>query len=143
MIPYLIGATITYLFIEILSEITDKSISEFDKDNIVTDYAKLFKPSQETIAKIHITKTINKLTKRKVKFKIGKTGMPDNRKKQHKEFSKMYIIAESKNDIFINKLEAIYNEKFIDNKKNVNYKIGSAGKMTDKTGRYFLYLIIK
>ena len=143
MIPYLIGAGISYLFIKILSEVTDKSISEFDKDDIITDFAKFYKPSEETIAKTHITKTLNKLTKKNGKFKIGKSGTPNDRNIQHKEFKKMYIIAESKNKKFINKFEAIYNEKFIANKKNVNCKIGSAGEMTDKTGRYFLYVITK
>ncbi len=143
MIPYLIGAGIIYILKEVLSEVTDKSISEFDEDAIITDYAKFFKSNQETVAKIHITKTLNKLTKRKGKFKIGKSGTPNDRNSQHKSFKKMYIIAESKNKKFIDNLEAIYNEKFISNKKNVNCKIGSAGEMTDKTGRYFLYVITK
>jgi hypothetical protein len=141
MIPYFITAAITYLFIEALSEATDKSTTEFNKDDIITDCVKFFKSTEETKAKSHATKTINKLIKNTKGFKIGKSGTPKDRNIQHTQFEKMYIIVESKNKKFINKLEGIYNGKYISNKKNKNCKIGSAGEMTDKTGRYFLYFI--
>lgn len=53
----------------------------------------------------------------------------------------MYLLVESDDKGFIDKLEGIYNEKYISNSKNKNCKIGSAGEMTDKTGRYFLYFV--
>lgn len=141
MIPYLIGAGLAYLLLEVLSDEMDKSVSEFNDGDIITDYAKFFESSEETKAKIHATKTINKLIKESAKFKIGKSGNPKGRNNQHIQFKKMYIIIESKNEKFINELEAVYNERYISNKKNKNCKIGSAGKMTKKTGRYFLYFI--
>ena len=143
MIQYIISAGILYIFKEILSDLNNKPLTEFNNESIITDYAKFFKSNQEIIAKIHITKTLNKIIKQNKKFKIGKSGSPKNRNSQHKEFSKMFILAESENKEFINKLEAIYNEKYIRNKKNTNYKIGSAGEMTDKTGSYFLYVVIE
>jgi len=143
MIQYILGVGALYVLKEILSELSDKSITEFKNDDIVTDYAKYFTSKQETIAKIHITKTLNKIIKGKGKFKIGKSGVPHSRNKQHKAFNKMYILAESKNKKFIDKLEALYNEKYISNKKNANYKIGTAGVMSDKTGKYFLYVVTK
>ena len=143
MIPVIIGAAVSYLLLDVLSNFTDKSISEFKEESIITDYAKFFNSSDETIAKIHTTKTINKLIGSTKKFKIGKSGNPKSRNTQHTQFNKLYIIVESRNKSFINNLEAIYNEKYISNKKNKNCKIGSAGVMTDKNGRYFLYFIAK
>lgn len=141
MIPVIIGAAVSYWLLEVLSEVIDKSITEFEVESIITDYAKFFNSSEETVAKIHTTKTINKLIGYTKKFKIGKSGNPESRNTQHTQFNKMYIIVESRNESFIDKLEGIYNEKYILNNKNKNCKIGSAGKMTDKSGRYFLYFI--
>ncbi len=72
---------------------------------------------------------------------MGKTGSPSDRIKQHIGFEKIYLIIKSDDQDFIEKLESIYNEKFFSHTKNRNWKIGSAGKMTDKTGYYFLYLV--
>lgn len=144
MIPFIIiGGVITAILLDALSKETEKTISEFSDKDVITDYAKLFTPKDETKAKIHTTRTINKLIKNIKLFKIGKSGDPKTRHKSYTKLQKMYIIVESENKDFISKLESIYNEKFISNKKNKNCNVGSAGDMTDKIGRYFLYFIAK
>jgi hypothetical protein len=141
MNPILIGG-LAYLLIKALANETNKKVSEFKESDIITDYSKFFKSTEKTKAKIHSTRILNKLIETSKKFKIGKSGDPKGRKIKHFDFEKMYVLVESENEKFINELEAHYNEKYISNKKNKNLKIGSAGKMTEKTGRYFLYFII-
>jgi hypothetical protein len=140
MIPLiLIGAT-AWLIKELAKE-TQKPVSQFDETDIITDYVKYFKSSEITEAKRHSTRVLNTLVLDVKKFKVGKSGSPSDRNSQHKNFNKMYLIVESNNEKLINELEAYQNEKFISHKKNKNKKIGSAGSMTDKKGKYFLYLI--
>jgi hypothetical protein len=141
MLPFIIVGGLIGVLISALSRETQKEITEFSQKDILTDKAKFFKSSEETKAKIHITKTMNKLIENAKNFKVGKTGSPSDRNKQHTEFKKMYVIVESDKKDFIEDLECIYNEKYITNKKNKNLKIGSAGTMTDKKGRYFLYFV--
>lgn len=141
MLPLIIAGGLIAMLISALSKETQKDISEFDQKDILVEKAKFFKSSEETKAKIHITRTMNKLIDNAKSFKVGKTGSPSDRSKQHTAFKKMYIIVESNEKKFIEKLEGFYNEKYISNKRNKNLKIGSAGKMTDKAERYFLYLV--
>lgn len=144
MIQYIIagvGAIAAGAAYLLFSQNKQTELSEFDDENINTGYHKFFSPTDETKAKTHATTSMNKLIEKVKGFKIGKTGSPDDRNKQHTDFKKMYVIVESKSEEFIEKLESIYNEKFISNKRNGNFKTGSAGKMTGKNGRYFLYFI--
>lgn len=141
MIPIIIGGALTWVLYEVISSITNKEPSSFSKENIKTEYLKIFGKDQEKIAKIHATKSINKLIKIVKEFKIGKSGAPEDRNKAHILFEVMYLIVESEDKSFIDKLEGIYNEKYITINENMNIKVGSAGEMTDKKGRYFLYFI--
>ena len=142
MLPILLtGGAVLVFLIKALSNETKQDISQFSEEDIVIDYVKLFAPNEVTKAKRHTTKTINRLLKGVKSFKVGKTGAPKERNSAHTKFKTMYLLVESTDKEFINGLEAIYNEKYISNSKNENCKIGSAGEMTDKTGRYYLYFI--
>lgn len=143
MIQIIIATGITLLLLEALSGFTKKDVKDLNDDDLILDYARFFKANDETLAKMLITRTINRLIKNSKSFKIGKSGNPKGRKVQYTKFNKMYIIVESKEEHFIEKLERIYNEKYISSKKNTNCKIGSAGKMTGKTGKYYLYFVSK
>ena len=141
MLPFVIAGGIVVILIAALASETEKKPSEFNNEDIIEEFGKFFEPTEETKAKIHATKLINKLIKGMVEFKLGKSGSPKDRIKQHTKFEKIYIIIESDDKKFIEKLEGVYNKKYISNAKNKNCKIGSAGEMTEKTGRYFLYFV--
>ncbi len=88
-----------------------------------------------------ITKRINILLKQNnKKFKIGKSGT-DKRIDNYKNVHKMFILAGSKKAKKIEELESYYNSKYIKSTRNSNKKEGTAGKMSDANGYYFLYLI--
>jgi len=145
MLPIILGVSVSVgagAFLWLIDVLmTNKSPSEFRQEDIIDDSAKFFKKSEETKAKRHATRIINKLIKKIDNHKLGKSDSPKDRNAQHIEFGKMYILVESDNECFIKKLEEIYNERYIFNSKNKNYKIGSAGEMIGETGRYFLYFV--
>lgn len=126
----------------LLTRKTSNELTEFTGKNIVTDFHKFFDSKEETEAKKHATRSINKIVAQCKDFKIGKSGVPQTRKYAHSGFDKLYVIIESLDGDFIDELESHYNEKFFDNPKNVNKKKGSAGVMTDEGYGYFLYVVV-
>jgi len=143
MLPVIVGVSVSVGTALWLMEVlmASKLPSEFRQENIIDDSAKFFSKSEETKAKRHATRVINKLIKKIDNFKFGRSISTKNRNAQPVEFEKMYILVESDNEEFIKKLEGIYHERYISNSKQENYKIGSIRKMIGKTRRYFLYFV--
>lgn len=119
----LIGTGIAILLKELFS--ADNELKKISTDHIYCDYLnKHYKKTHEGALKANITKSINKIVEQYKGFKIGKTGNPPVRNLNHKEYSEMFLLCESKNPEFIYTLESTYNNKFIEHKKNDNKKVG-------------------
>lgn len=75
------------------------------------------------------------------KFKIGKSGVPNERRKGHSEYEVMHLLCESQDKDYINRLESYYNSKYYEHAKNQNKNRGSASTMESKNGYYYLYVV--
>ena len=76
----------------------------------------------EKVLKQKLTHAINRVIRENKGFKIGKTGNPKERNSNHKKYDKMFLLCSSTDEVLINKLEAYYNSKYINDKKNDNKK---------------------
>jgi hypothetical protein len=89
-----------------------------------------------------IKKRIRSIASKSVRFKIGETGQHElERLRQHPEYKEIQLITWSRNKKLIDKLEAKMIEAFINWKNCDNKKEGSAGKMTDASDKYILYVV--
>ena len=144
-VPIIIGGLMAGA-LWLLSEEETEEETEFNGKKICPDYQKFFdnNASKKKI-KSHTTKTINKLIKKSLEFKIGKSGDLTKRSggKDYKDYTWLYPIVESTNKELIIELESTYNIKFKEHVKNNNIKGGSAGVMTDKNGKYVLYVAVE
>ncbi|MFN9115975.1 MAG: hypothetical protein ACK5XN_38505, partial [Bacteroidota bacterium] len=76
-------------------------------------------------------------------FKIGRTLAPDKRSGKYEKYKTMHVLCEAKQSM-IEKLEAHYIQKYIEDPKNDNKKLGSAGPSgTSIDGKYYLYLVLR
>ncbi|RNC84412.1 MAG: hypothetical protein ED557_05350 [Balneola sp.] len=96
-----------------------------------------------SVLKGKITRAINSIKKESKKFKIGKTGHPGKRMGSHSGFDEMFLLCSSSDEELINELESYYTAKYIDDPKNENEKVGSAGDAKTKDGQYYLYVIVQ
>lgn len=126
-----------------------KLLSNTEKTGIATEdinmnYLKdIGKQPDMTKTKRHVTRTVNLISSKYSKFKIGKSGEPTRRAKEYEGYKAMYLISVSSNRAAIETLEAHFNEKFINNPKNLNSNKGTAGVMSDTTGWFFLYIAVR
>ncbi|OFX37786.1 MAG: hypothetical protein A2X08_02965 [Bacteroidetes bacterium GWA2_32_17] len=138
----LIGTGLAILLKELFS--ADNELKKISTEHIYCVYLnKHYEKTNEPTLKANITKSINKITKQYKGFKIGKTGNPPVINMNHKEYSEMFLLCESKNPEFIYTLESIYNKKFIEHKKNDNKKEGSAGICKSVDGKFYLYIVVR
>ena len=80
----------------------DNELKKISTEHIYCVYLnKHYEKTNEPTLKTNITKSINKITKQYKGFKIGKTGNPPVRNLNHKEYSEMFLLCESKNPEFI------------------------------------------
>ncbi len=96
-----------------------------------------------SVLKRKITRSINRLSGEAKGFKIGKSGNPKTRTSNHKEYDKMFLLCSSSNRNLIDDLESHYNAKYVEDKKNDNKRVGSAGVAVAVDGRYYLYILTR
>ena len=101
-----------------------------------------YKKNKESAIKQQITKAIEKIIKDYRYFKIGKTGVPEGRSAQHKDYDRMFVLCQTKYPEFIDNLESYYNSKYINHPKNENINEGTANRMSDTSGYYYLYVVV-
>lgn len=123
----------------------DPELSEIDDNDIYQDFMEDDEEEDlsETVIKQRITRSINKLVKDCEGFKIGKTGNPKTRNRQHHTYQTMFVLCKSKDGDFIEDLEAHYNDKYINHEKNDNHRAGSAGKAVPAGKYYYLYVVLR
>jgi len=122
----------------------NKELKNISSDHIFDAFKrKHFKKTDIGAMKTQITKSINEIIPQYKSFKIGKTGNPESRNRQHIEYDEMFLLCESKDSKFISDIESYYNEKYIDHKKNDNKKIGSAGESKSIDGKHYLYIVVR
>ncbi|MCR4561130.1 MAG: hypothetical protein K5685_13715 [Bacteroidales bacterium] len=136
VLELLLGAALYAAFRKTNSEI------DFANANIFTDYLIVDKGSEIPALKRLITRNINSIIPVCKSFKIGKTGCPDNRFVNYKNYDKMILLCQSSDCSVIEVLEAYYNQKYFQHPKNDNKWLGSAGIMTNSENLYFLYMVI-
>lgn len=112
-------------------------------DNIYTDYLVEDDGEEIPALKRRITRNINTIIPHCKSFKIGKTGCPDNRFVNYKDYSKMVLLCHSADCGVIEVLEAYYNQKYFNHPKNDNQRLGSAGIMSNSDNLYYLYIVIR
>ncbi|MEI7596842.1 MAG: hypothetical protein WCK02_13910 [Bacteroidota bacterium] len=122
----------------------DNELNNISYEHIFDDFMrKHFKKTNVGAMKSQITKSINEIIPYCKSFKIGKTGSPENRNRQHIEYNDMFLLCESNDDEFISVIEHYYNLKYIDHPKNDNKNIGSACKSKSMNGKHYLYVVIR
>lgn len=115
----------------------------FRNENIFTDCLVVDNNSEIPALKRLITRSINKIVKQCKSFKIGKTGCPDNRFANYKDYDRMILLCQSSDCGIIEVLESYYNQKYFAHPKNDNQRIGSAGIMSNSDSLYFLYIVVR
>jgi len=139
LIPIAIG--IAKLFSKLFESNPD--LEKIDSEHIYEDYlVTYFKKDKERIVKQKITSSINRIIETYGHFKIGKSGIPVQRAKQHREYKEMFLLCQSKYPELIENLERYYNEKYINHKKNDNKNMGSASVMSEIKKNYYLYIVV-
>ncbi len=119
----------------------------FTNADIVQDY--LYADTDfknDTLLKQHTTRVINENVLPKHRFfKIGKSGSVAARASNHKckKYKKMYLLVRSTDKTVINRLEAYYNNHYMNHPKNDNKRGGSAGEMSSVDNYYYLYVIVR
>lgn len=103
----------------------------------------VYKNSNSRVVRSHITRAISKLRTQYSHFKIGKTGTPDERFVSHTPYSKMFIVAVSRHKEIIEGLEKEYNDRFARQSGCDNVRGGSAGIISEVSGRYYLYIVVR
>lgn len=133
------GKLLLDLFLE------DEELENIDYDHVHKDF--LVNQDHEklelSVLKGKITRAINSIKKEPKAFKIGKTGDPGTRQQAHTKFDQMYLLCSSSDEELIDELESYYTAKYIDDPKNVNEKVGSAGDAKAVDGQYYLYLVVQ
>ncbi len=138
-----IGIGTAKLLLDLISE--HEELEDLDHDQVHQDF--LVNQDEEklglSVLKGKITKAINSITKESKAFKIGKTGKPGKRQEAHAKFDQMYLLCSTSDEELIDELESYYTAKYIDDPKNLNEKVGSAGDAKSLDGQYFLYIVVQ
>jgi len=122
----------------------NKELKNITSDHIFDSFKrKHFKKTNVGAMKTQITRSINDIIPNCKSFKVGKTGNPENRNRQHIEYKDMFLLCESNDDEFISDIEHYYNLKYIDHPKNDNKNIGSACKSKSMNGKHYLYIVVR
>lgn len=124
----------------------DPELKNVRPENIFEDFLfQHFKKSKLSASKGKITRVINKaIIPEFSAFKIGKTGNPNRRAKEHSvNFDKVFLLCKSKYPEHIVELESYYNEKYFDHPNNENKVKGSSGANSSVDGFYYLYVAVK
>lgn len=103
---------------------------------------KVFAKSDRTSVLSTITRRINIIIKGCKHFKIGETCNVDKRFAAYSKYKEMYVLAESRYPDLIDELEAIYNQKYMEDKRNDNINCGSASSMGESS-KYYLYVVVR
>jgi len=123
----------------------DPELKNIKPNNIFEDFIfQHFKKSKIGLTKTKITKVLNKAIIPEFNaFKIGKTGNPNRRTKEHSvNFDKVFLLCKSKYPEHIVELETYYNDKYFDHTKNENKIKGSSGANSSIDGFYYLYVAV-
>jgi hypothetical protein len=123
---------------------SNDELNSISKNSIYDDYKrKHFKKTHNGALKGQITKSINEIIPLYKSFKIGKTGNPPNRHRQHVVYKEMFLLCESRDANFISDIETYFNEKYLNHEKNDNIKGGSACKSKSVDGKHYLYIVVR
>lgn len=124
----------------------DPELKNVKPENIFRDFLfQHFKKNKIGVSKSKITKVINEqIIPNFDVFKIGKTGNPNRRIKEHSiNYDKIFLLCKSKYPEYIVELESYYNYKYFDHYKNENKIKGSSGANSSVDGFYYLYVAVK
>jgi hypothetical protein len=125
----------------------DPELKNVEPENIYKDFLfQHYKKTQLKNTKQKITKVLNSVIIPEFKyFKIGKTGNPNRRAKEHKvNFDKVFLLCKSKYPEHIVELEKYYIEKYYDHSNNKNKIKGSTGaNVRQADDFYYLYVAVK
>lgn len=123
--------------------VINNDTANIKSDKIFNDFL-VVNPTQELrTLKGMMTKRINNLIDQGTRFKIGKTGNPDERFTKYSNYSRMYLLCQTTEKELIEILESYLNDKYCIFQNCDNVRGGSAGIMTNKHSLYFLYLVIE
>ncbi len=138
-----LGIGTAKLLLDLLSE--DIELEDLDHEQVSQDF--LINQDEEnlglSVLKGKITKAINSIKKDSTAFKIGKTGDSGQRQDVHANFDQMYLLCSTSDEELVDELESYYTAKYIDDPKNLNEKVGSAGDAKALDGQYFLYVVVQ
>ncbi|PKN16505.1 MAG: hypothetical protein CVU66_00715 [Deltaproteobacteria bacterium HGW-Deltaproteobacteria-23] len=131
----------------LLFENSNKKSSELSlisRKDIYKSYCKkILKSSKPAVTRTHITRSINTIMAEYPHFKIGKTGNPNARQANHHVYSKMFLITESKYPDIISQYEREYNDRYAGTPGCDNIRGGSAGPISEISGKYYLYVVVR
>lgn len=135
--------TIAIAVYKVLKEIClNKDLEGIDSSKIFIDYLLEDKGQEYKTIKSIVTRRIETIIKDCKRFKIGKTGYPDQRISNYSNYSAMYLLCHSDDRATIEVLEAYYNQKYCEHQRCDNQRVGSAGIMTNKYNDYYLYIVV-
>lgn len=134
-----------YLLREIFK--SDPELTEIEADDIFKNFL-IFQDEEqlsERILKQRITRSINTIIKEAKGFKIGKSGNPKNRKSSYdyRKYHSIYVLYADSDEDNVAYLEALYNNKYINHRKNDNKREGSAGVTSASNGQHYLYIAVR
>lgn len=123
--------------------VLNRDTANIERDKIFVDYLVEYHSQEFKTLKSMMTKRINKIIDSNHRFKIGKTGDPEERFTKYSDYTAMYLLCRCSDMGIIESLECYLNNKYYPMPNCDNVKGGSAGLMTNKHSEYFLYLVIE
>lgn len=128
-----------------MQKILQVGLGKIEANKVGWLYCKTGHPSK---VKSQITRAINEIIRKRnpKSIKIGKSGEFNSRRhgKDYLQYTSAEILYSSSSKSYVENIEGYYNQYVIQNYPEIckNVKKGSAGKLTEQSGRYVVYMVL-